>query len=107
MLSSQADRQAGPLRLRWTEAGGPSLDHTSSRRGFGPCVVEALVGNQLGGTLARCWNPDGLTCEIALPLIRAVTKPRETNGQGVCGAAERLVEAAGHADRDVRAQAAR
>jgi hypothetical protein len=35
-------------------------------------VVEAVMGGQLGGRVERCWEPEGLVCQIELPLARAL-----------------------------------
>ena len=59
------------LRLRWAEAGGPPVAGAPERRGFGSRVVEATLRGQLGGTVRKLWEPDGLICEIAVPLGRA------------------------------------
>lgn len=107
LLAWEADRQAGQLRLRWMEAGGPPLDAAPSRRGFGSRVIEALVGNQLGGTLARHWNREGLTCEIALPLARALTRPRDADGPGLPAAPGGPAAAANDTEREIEVQAAR
>ena len=45
-------------------AGGPS------RRGFGTRVIEATLGGQLGGTVAKTWAAAGMQCRITLPVAR-------------------------------------
>ena len=37
-----------------------------------PAEVEATVLDQLGGALRRRWRPDGLICEIEVPVGRAL-----------------------------------
>lgn len=66
------DREAGFLCLHWAETGGPPLESTPERRGFGSRVLEATIRDQLGGRVERHWNRDGLVCELALPVARAV-----------------------------------
>ncbi|MBD0274316.1 MAG: hypothetical protein ICV73_20585, partial [Acetobacteraceae bacterium] len=61
------------LRLRWAEKGGPPVAGAPERRGFGTRVVEATVRGQLGGTLERRWDPEGLAVEVAVPLARVAT----------------------------------
>jgi len=51
--------------LRWTERGGPPISVPPHRSGFGTRLSEITVG-QLGGTIRRDWNKDGLSAEIAL-----------------------------------------
>ncbi len=41
-----------------------------ARRGFGYRVLDRTVRGQLGGTLALAWMPEGLVCEIGIPLRR-------------------------------------
>ncbi len=62
----------GLLRLRWAEAGGPPLAGPPRRRGFGTRVVEATVRSQLGGSVERQWEPDGLIVEVTVPLARVM-----------------------------------
>jgi two-component sensor histidine kinase len=75
------DPDAGVLRLRWAEEGGPPVPGEPARRGFGSRVIETTVRRQLGGTLLRAWAPTGLVCEITVPLARTVA------GQGIHRAA--------------------
>ena len=78
----------GALRLRWEECGGPPIAGPPTRRGFGSRLIEATAQAQLGGTVEKRWEPDGLVCEIALPLARVVaaeTPPGDvapTGGRG-------------------------
>ena len=61
-----AHEAGGQLTVRWTEMDGPALQ-TPSRRGFGSRVIEQMIG-QLNGTARFDWRPEGLVCEIALPV---------------------------------------
>ncbi|MGG5818488.1 HWE histidine kinase domain-containing protein [Falsiroseomonas sp. HW251] len=72
-LTWERDPEAGMLRLRWAEQGGPAPDGPPRRRGFGSRVIEATIRDQLGGRVTRRWEPDGLVCEMAVPLARVVT----------------------------------
>lgn len=71
-LAWHVDARSDRLRLSWSEAGGPALAAPPSRRGFGSRVIEATVEDQLGGTLRRRWAAEGLSCEIEVPLSRAL-----------------------------------
>jgi PAS domain S-box-containing protein len=62
-----ADRRV--LRIRWTEEGGPPTE-PPTHRGFGTRVLEATIRDQLGGSVERVWDPDGLRCELLVPLDR-------------------------------------
>jgi PAS domain S-box-containing protein len=56
----------GELVLHWTEMGGPAV-LMPTRRGFGSRVIERIIG-QLKGKSRFDWRPEGLVCEIALPV---------------------------------------
>jgi PAS domain S-box-containing protein len=70
-VSWEEDAAAGLLRIRWQEQGGPALAGAPGRLGFGSRVIRATICTQLGGTLKEAWHPEGLVCDIALPLDRA------------------------------------
>jgi PAS domain S-box-containing protein len=55
---------SGQLNLRWTEAGGPSVE-SPTRQGLGGRIIKQMIG-QLGGKVHFDWRPEGLVCEIAL-----------------------------------------
>jgi PAS domain S-box-containing protein len=55
------------LALRWSETGGPRLV-APTRRGFGTQLMEAMIRDQLQGEIRFDWRPQGLLCEIAVPL---------------------------------------
>jgi two-component sensor histidine kinase len=57
----------GRVVLRWTERGGPQAK-PPMRQGFGTRVMDRLIVGQLQGELRFHWRPEGLTCEIVLPL---------------------------------------
>jgi PAS domain S-box-containing protein len=56
----------GPLRLRWSETGGPAVK-TPTRKGFGGRIIERMIA-QLKGTTHFDWRPEGLACEITVLL---------------------------------------
>ena len=57
----QAD---GPLKLRWSEAGGPIVK-TPTRKRFGTRIIERMIA-QLNGTTNIDWRAEGLICEITV-----------------------------------------
>lgn len=73
-LDWSVDPGAGLLRLVWEERGGPTIALPPAHRGFGSRVIEATVRDQLGGRAARRWEAAGLTCELEVPLSRAVAR---------------------------------
>jgi two-component sensor histidine kinase len=60
------------LHLTWTECGGPSIDGTPARRGFGSRVLQATVGGQLGGRVSLDWRPEGLAANLVVQLREGV-----------------------------------
>jgi two-component sensor histidine kinase len=55
------------FRLIWAESGGDREVVAPDRTSFGTLLMERSVRNNLGGTIERRWEPDGLVVEIALP----------------------------------------
>ncbi|WP_431272367.1 HWE histidine kinase domain-containing protein [Dankookia sp. P2] len=74
-LSWGLDEEAGLLRLRWAEHGGPPPPVAPEREGFGSKVLEATLAGQLGGTLRRDWPATGLVLEALPPLAGVAAKP--------------------------------
>ncbi len=55
-----------PLRIDWTERGGPAVAEPTST-GFGTRLIEVTVSTQLGGSVRFDWEGAGLSCAISLP----------------------------------------
>ncbi len=55
------------LRLRWEESGGPPVVEPQ-RRGFGTELIEGGIAYELRGNVAITWRPEGLVCDMAIPL---------------------------------------
>lgn len=55
------------FRLTWTETGTQGMVGPPDRTSFGTLLMERSVRNNLGGSIARRWEPTGLVVEIALP----------------------------------------
>jgi two-component sensor histidine kinase len=60
------------LRVAWRERGGPALEGPVLREGFGTLLGHATVKRQLGGSISREWNPEGLTIRLMVSLSRLV-----------------------------------
>ncbi len=54
------------LSMVWRESGGPTLTGPPERHGFGLMLVDANLRGQLGGSIERFWEPEGLRCVIQL-----------------------------------------
>jgi CheY-like chemotaxis protein len=65
------------LRIAWRESDGPPVA-TPVRSGFGSKIINASVASQRGGSAAFDWKPDGLSCDLIIPLVEhmpAMTQP--------------------------------
>ncbi|MBC6982496.1 HWE histidine kinase domain-containing protein [Caulobacter sp. 17J80-11] len=68
-LSWSVDREAGRLKLVWSESGGPQVPEARGK-GFGSVLVQASVERQLNGVLRHAWRAEGLQVELEIPLTR-------------------------------------
>jgi two-component sensor histidine kinase len=73
------------LHLHWEEGGGPPVRQPPARRGFGTRVLDGTVRAQLGGTVAMDWQPEGLSCDLALPLGAAAEEQAALPGDPRAG----------------------
>lgn len=65
-LRVEWSRGDGHLMIRWSEADGPPVK-PPQRQGFGTRVVNRVV-QDLKGKLLFDWNPEGIACEIVVPI---------------------------------------
>ena len=73
------------LTISWAESGGPLLDGTPKRAGFGSKLTELSIVQQLGGTIDRVWDPSGLSVEARIlrdRLVRCVNRTDEVLAVG-------------------------
>ncbi|HET8726840.1 MAG TPA: sensor histidine kinase [Alphaproteobacteria bacterium] len=68
-VSWRADGAPGNrrLHLRWIETGGPRVQKPV-QRGFGSKLLERIIADQLDGELHFAFEPDGVRCEMTVPL---------------------------------------
>lgn len=57
------------IAITWQERGGPEVS-TPDDSGFGSRLLAMTIENQLGGSIERSWETEGLTATITLPLER-------------------------------------
>ncbi len=62
-ISSGADG-ASAVEVVWKEAGGSTVVVQPTRTGFGTQLIELSIQETLKGTIAREWEPGGLTCVL-------------------------------------------
>ncbi len=67
--------EAPVLHLCWTERLAAPLAAPPTRRGFGSRVLDGTVRVQLGGSVTQHWRPEGLICELTVPLRAAPSLP--------------------------------
>ena len=68
------------LRISWIEQGGPSVAEPA-QRGFGSKLIEGSVAAELGGTARLGFEPQGLHCEIVIPLETATVDFRSKKAE--------------------------
>jgi PAS domain S-box-containing protein len=61
-------RVDGQLRLIWQESGGPPVT-PPSRRGLGATMLQRALEGPLKGHTRLDWRPEGLVCELEMPLV--------------------------------------
>jgi two-component sensor histidine kinase len=57
------------VTIRWSETDGPPVK-PPLRQGFGTRVIDQVIRAELKGEVRFDWRPDGLTCEIAIPVAK-------------------------------------
>jgi PAS domain S-box-containing protein len=60
----------GALKMFWRESGGPTVAAAPQREGFGTRLADMSIRQQMGGTIQRHWNREGLIVEMDLPAGR-------------------------------------
>ncbi|HVZ51133.1 MAG TPA: PAS domain S-box protein [Pseudolabrys sp.] len=61
------DGQRELLKIDWIERGGPPVA-APRQRGFGTRLIEGSIAAELGGQARLLFEPEGLRCEIVVPL---------------------------------------
>ena len=56
--------------MTWTERGGPPVAGPPKTEGFGGLLSRLAVASQLGGEIAREWEPQGLTIRLTAAMSR-------------------------------------
>jgi two-component sensor histidine kinase len=70
----------GSLHVRWLESEGP-LVAQPTHRGFGTRVMEGMVRSQPNADLRFDWRPEGLRCELVVPMERLSPGPSSLDAQ--------------------------
>ncbi len=65
------DPDTAQLNIAWTEAGGPSVAAPTAM-GFGSTIIRAGIERQLRGRVVKTWRPEGLLCQVNVPMAELV-----------------------------------
>jgi len=65
-----AENRRPLLRIEWVEQCGPPVAEPQ-QRGFGSKLIEDGIAAELGGSARLAFEPEGLRCEIVIPLEAA------------------------------------
>jgi two-component sensor histidine kinase len=71
------DNKRSVLQIDWIEKGGPPVTYPR-QRSFGSKLIEGSIAAELGGTASLAFAPEGLHCEIVIPLEKASADFRAT-----------------------------
>jgi PAS domain S-box-containing protein len=63
--AQEADEEQ--LALQWSERGGPTVKRPQ-REGYGTTLIRELLTYEFDGSVAQHYSPEGLVCQISLPL---------------------------------------
>jgi PAS domain S-box-containing protein len=63
---------AGRLAIGWRETGGPPPE-TPSKPSYGTNLIRGLIPRELGGTVDLAFPPEGVRCDIEIPIRSANT----------------------------------
>jgi two-component sensor histidine kinase len=55
------------LTITWRELGGPPII-MPTKAGYGTNLIRNLIPHELGGTVELVFGPDGVNCDIEIPL---------------------------------------
>ena len=67
------------LQVEWQEEGGPAVAEPQ-QRGFGSKLIEGSVAAELGGSARLSFAPEGLRCEMYIPLDAATGESERRRG---------------------------
>ena len=70
VLDVSCDSGGDEMVLVWTEQGGPAVVPPVGEGGFGSKLVMRAMANQLGGSMARSWGPDGVVVTLKMDKAR-------------------------------------
>lgn len=63
--------------LTWLERGGPPINGKIGAEGFGSVLARMTVTGQLGGTIERDWQPEGLCIRLSASRAKLASRPAD------------------------------
>ncbi|MDZ4760387.1 MAG: CHASE3 domain-containing protein [Alphaproteobacteria bacterium] len=66
-IDISAARAGEDVIIEWRERGGPPVNGDPSREGFGTTLARLSVEGQLGGSIDKVWEGEGLRVRISVP----------------------------------------
>jgi two-component sensor histidine kinase len=66
------------LRLKWRESGGPPVSEPV-RKSYGMQIIEGLLEFEADGSVRLQFNPQGLECEMIVPVAKVGVTPGSPN----------------------------
>lgn len=70
------------LMFQWHERGGPPIEQSPDRKGFGSRMIEQVLTYELGGTVSLDFAREGLEAVFVLPLETIRAKPDHPRRSG-------------------------
>lgn len=68
LIEDDAKQGEKAIALCWQELGGPALQSSPAKAGFGSSLIDHSIRRNLKGEIVREWQEDGLTCSISFSL---------------------------------------
>ncbi|MGH6763776.1 MAG: PAS domain-containing protein [Phyllobacterium sp.] len=70
LVEVSARKEEGMYCLSWAEHGGPEVTEPENTDGFGSKLMSMSIEGQLGGSIAKRWDRDGLQVDMTIPLSK-------------------------------------
>src|SRR6476620_75471 len=78
----RAENGESCLEIEWIEQGGPNVVEPE-QHGFGTKLIEGSIAAELAGETRLVFQPQGLRCEITIPMKAATVHFRVDTGKGL------------------------
>jgi two-component sensor histidine kinase len=72
MLDVTTRVDGADLVIVWAESGGPNVEGSPTRTGFGSTYIKRTMAGQFGGSIDYQWEAEGLVAKLRLPAASLV-----------------------------------